>query len=64
MTGFEMMSDEVKPSDLVPANVTFPKLREVTDYVLVYKADQVGSFSNIFPNLAVIRGNKLIVVRI
>ena len=50
------------PSIIVDLNSTYryPDLREITDYVLVYKAHMLRSLSDLFPNLAVIRGNNLI----
>lgn len=39
--------------------VSFPELREVTDYLLLYRADGLRSLAALFPNLAVIRGNNL-----
>jgi hypothetical protein len=43
-------------------NYTFPLLREVTDYVLLYQAKEIVQLDKIFPNLSVIRGNKLVLV--
>ena len=43
-------------------NYTFPMLREVTDYVIFYQAQNIAKLDHIFPNLAVIRGNKLVMV--
>ena len=43
-------------------NLTFPELREVTDYVAIYQTKAITTFSTLFPNLAVIRGNQLIKV--
>ncbi|TRY67246.1 hypothetical protein TCAL_16954 [Tigriopus californicus] len=48
------------PDDYLRKNLSFPELREITDYLLVFKAGRVLSFSTLFPNLAVIRGNKLL----
>ena len=48
--------------DEVPVNFTFPKLREVTEYVILYEAQNIVNLNTIFPNLAVIRGNKLVMV--
>ncbi|XP_049816576.1 insulin-like peptide receptor [Schistocerca nitens] len=39
--------------------VSFPELREVTDYLLLYRVDGLRSLAALFPNLAVIRGNNL-----
>lgn len=39
--------------------LSFPKLVEVTGYLLLYRAFGLNSVGRIFPNLAVIRGNVL-----
>ncbi|XP_039275988.1 insulin receptor [Nilaparvata lugens] len=41
------------------ANFSFPELREITGYLLLYRIDGLRTLSNLFPNLAVIRGNTL-----
>nr|CAD7266169.1 unnamed protein product [Timema shepardi] len=41
-------------------NVTFPELREITDYLLLYRVNGLRSVGKLFPNLAVIRGNTLL----
>ena len=40
-------------------SVSFPHLREVTDYVMLYQTKNIISLATLFPNLAVIRGNNL-----
>lgn len=40
-------------------NLTFPELREVTGFVLLYRVNGLRSLGRLFPNLAVIRGNDL-----
>ncbi|XP_074599989.1 insulin receptor-like isoform X2 [Brevipalpus obovatus] len=40
-------------------NLTFPLLTEVTDYVLFFRAYGIRSLGSMFPNLSVIRGQKL-----
>lgn len=40
-------------------NYTFPLLTEITDFLLVYRVTGLKSLGRLFPNLAVIRGNKL-----
>ncbi|GIY26330.1 insulin receptor [Caerostris darwini] len=40
-------------------NMTFPKLREITGYLLLYRVQGLQSLSKLFPNLAVIRGDVL-----
>ena len=49
-------------ADMAVLNYTFPKLREVTDYVILYQAQNIVKLDHIFPNLSVIRGNKLVMV--
>ncbi len=41
---------------------SYPKLREITDFLMVYKANKLRTLNHLFPNLAVIRGNKLVSV--
>ena len=43
--------------------LTFPNLREVTEYVVFYEAQNIVKLDQMFPKLAVIRGNKLLSVR-
>ncbi|XP_045769194.1 insulin receptor-like isoform X2 [Maniola jurtina] len=40
-------------------NVSFPKLREVTGYILIYRLKGVRNLGDLFPNLSVIRGTPL-----
>ncbi|XP_043512020.1 insulin receptor-like isoform X1 [Frieseomelitta varia] len=40
--------------------ISFPKLREITGYILLYRVNGLKSLSNLFPNLEVIRGNILL----
>lgn len=40
-------------------NISFPNLREITDYLMVYQVSVVESLGDMFPNLSVIRGNTL-----
>jgi len=40
-------------------NITFPKLREITDYLLIYRIVGLRSIEQLFPNLSVIRGRNL-----
>lgn len=39
--------------------ISLPRLREITDYLLLYHVQYMKTLSNIFPNLSVIRGRKL-----
>lgn len=40
--------------------LSFPKLHEITGFFLVYRVSNLTTLSNLFPNLAVIGGDKLI----
>lgn len=40
-------------------NISFPELREITEYLLIYHVKGLKTLSQLFPNLAVIRGNVL-----
>ena len=52
-----LLIDYAEPSDY--DHLHFPRLREITDYLLLYRVYGLRSLSHIFPNLAVIRGQKL-----
>ena len=41
-------------------NYSMPNLTEVTDFVLLYRANEITSLESIFPRLSVIRGHKLV----
>ncbi|XP_012150893.2 insulin receptor isoform X1 [Megachile rotundata] len=41
-------------------NISFPNLKEITGYLLMYRVNGLKSLSNLFPNLEVIRGNILL----
>ena len=41
-------------------NYSLPNLVEVTDFVLLYRADEIDSLESLFPKLSVIRGHKLV----
>lgn len=41
-------------------NITFPKLREVTGFVVFYRVNGLESIGQLFPNLAVIRGKQVL----
>jgi hypothetical protein len=58
-----LMDPNLDSSGVIDLNMTFPELREITDYVVVYKANKLRRLTNLFPNLSVIRGNKLLMVR-
>ena len=40
-------------------NITFPELREVTGFVVLWRVQGLRSLSTLFPNLSVIRGRTL-----
>lgn len=41
-------------------NISFPELREITGYLLLYRVDGLKTLSKLFPNLEVIRGDILL----
>ncbi|XP_018333468.1 insulin-like receptor [Agrilus planipennis] len=41
------------------SNISFPELREITDYLLLYRVIGLRSIGQLFPNLSVIRGREL-----
>ena len=53
-----VMTDRAREIDL--ANMSFPRLREITDYLLLYRVSGLRSLSALFPNLSVIRGQFLL----
>ncbi|KAH8357174.1 hypothetical protein KR084_006605 [Drosophila pseudotakahashii] len=44
-------------NDALPLNRSFPKLVEITQFLLVYRVTGLHSLSKVFPNLRVIRGH-------
>lgn len=42
------------------ANLSFPELTEITDYLLLYRVSGLLSLGQLFPNLVVIRGYQLL----
>ncbi|XP_071744037.1 insulin receptor isoform X2 [Lepeophtheirus salmonis] len=50
---------EVEPSAL-SRKLSFPKLREITDFFIMYNANAFESLATLFPNLTVIRGDDLV----
>ena len=52
-----ILIDEAEPSDY--ENLHFPKLREITGFLVLFRVSNLQTFSHIFPNLAVIRGDTL-----
>ncbi|OTF78944.1 hypothetical protein BLA29_007654 [Euroglyphus maynei] len=53
-----VLIDNGKPNDY--ENLTFPKLREINDYLLVFRVSGLLSLAKMFPNLSVIRGRTLL----
>jgi hypothetical protein len=51
-----------KESNSTPTIPSFPELREITDFLLLYLGEQLKTLATVFPNLSVIRGNKLMKV--
>ena len=49
----------LEDSDITTPNISFPMLREITDFLVVFKAKRLKSLGGVFPNLSVIRGNQL-----
>ena len=54
-----VLIDNADESDY--ANISFPELKEITGYLLLYRVNGLRSLGKIFPNLTVIRGNTLFV---
>ena len=52
-----LLIDYAKPEDY--DSLHFPDLVEIKDFLLLYRVQGLRSLRNIFPNLAVIRGEKL-----
>lgn len=48
-----VLLDETKDEDF---RLSFPKLREITQYLVVYRVTGLTSLGSLFPNLALIRG--------
>ncbi|XP_074000153.1 insulin-like receptor isoform X2 [Rhodnius prolixus] len=52
-----VLIDDVSESDF--KNITFPELKEITGYLLLYRVNGLKSIGTLFPKLSVIRGNIL-----
>lgn len=52
-----LLMDQYEAVDF--SNYTFPELVEVTGFVLLYRVNGLTTLRTLFPNLAVIRGDKL-----
>ncbi|KAG9510915.1 Insulin receptor [Fragariocoptes setiger] len=48
----------IQPEDW--ANITFPRLREITNHLILFRVQHLTSLNTLFPNLAVIRGINVI----
>ncbi|XP_076235899.1 insulin-like receptor-like [Calliopsis andreniformis] len=54
-----LLIDNAEPSDF--DNITFPELKEITGYLMLYRVRGLRSIGRLFPNLTVIRGNSLFI---
>ncbi|XP_075977087.1 insulin-like growth factor 1 receptor [Anticarsia gemmatalis] len=54
----EITFEQAKPEDF--NNTQFNNLREITDYLVIYRVQGLESVGQLFPNLTRIRGNKLL----
>ncbi|OAD57588.1 Insulin-like receptor [Eufriesea mexicana] len=54
-----LLIDNAEPSEY--ANVSFPELKEITGYLLLYRVKGLRSIGRLFPNLTVIRGHSLFI---
>lgn len=53
-----VLMENITDSDF--QNVSFPQLREITGYFLLYRVNELKSLNGLFPNLEVIRGDRLL----
>lgn len=56
--------DSIDCDTLPSLNISFPELREITDNLVIYQSLTLLSLTNVFPNLTVIRGDKLLDVSV
>ncbi|XP_061926885.1 insulin-like peptide receptor isoform X1 [Apis cerana] len=54
-----LLIDNAEPSEYT--NISFPELREITGYLLLYRVKGLRSIGRLFPNLTVIRGHSLFI---
>lgn len=54
-----LMLDDQTFNESTFANISFPELYEITDYLLIYRMLHIKTLRNLFPNLSVIRGDFL-----
>ena len=52
-----LLMDQTRSEDF--EHLSFPNLREIADYLLLYRVYGMQTLSNIFPNLIAIRGQRL-----
>ncbi|XP_060537020.1 insulin-like receptor [Cylas formicarius] len=52
-----LLFDNVNETDL--EKISFPELTEITDYLLLFRVNGLRSIGQLFPNLAIIRGQNL-----
>ncbi|KAL3266266.1 hypothetical protein HHI36_010446 [Cryptolaemus montrouzieri] len=52
-----VLMDSYKYEDF--SDYSFPLLREVSDHIVLFRVEGLGSLDMLFPNLALIRGRKL-----
>lgn len=56
-----LLIDRKVVSDKAYDNYTFPLLTEITSYLMLYRVNGLKTLRKLFPNLSVIRGNKLFI---
>ncbi|XP_072383123.1 insulin receptor-like [Diabrotica undecimpunctata] len=56
---FENREDYAEFSEKDYENAVFPKLRVISDYLLMYNVTKLNSIGQLFPNLTLIRGRRL-----
>ncbi|KAF4528838.1 hypothetical protein B566_EDAN014557 [Ephemera danica] len=54
-----LLMDILEEDEAYLKNLSFPDLREITGYLLLYRVQGLRTLRNLFPNLAVIRGHTL-----
>ncbi|CAG9855077.1 unnamed protein product [Phyllotreta striolata] len=50
-----LLIENIDPAEL--SQISFPRLTEITDYLLMYRVNGLRSIGQLFPNLSVIRGS-------
>lgn len=54
-----MINENGMQSSRAFQELSFPRLREITDYFIIFRVSHLKSLARLFPNLAVIRGRQL-----